>query len=156
MSDFVKRARGKLDRQCLVKGRLIKDGCKVSLANAPEPRLIVDFDKPGSPLGPESTRCDYLFLAGDKGDVSWVVPLELKRGSLDVDQVVRQLQGGASAAEKLIPQKEAIKLRPVVASGNMPKAAREQLKHHWIRLHEHKERIQRMKCGAPLAPALGS
>ena len=48
-------------------GRLRKEGCKVSLNDAPEPRLIVDFDKPGSPLGQNQTRCDYLFVA-DSGE----------------------------------------------------------------------------------------
>ena len=45
---LVKRVRDKLDTRCLVDGRLKKKDCKVSMTGVTEPRLVVDFDKPGS------------------------------------------------------------------------------------------------------------
>ena len=109
------------DGRCLVGGGLEKEGCRVSLDGAPQRRLIVDFDKPGSPRDPDETRCDYLFIAEDdaeddakrdaKRDAArtdgnatpegWVVPLELKRGRLHARKVARQLQAGAAVAERL-------------------------------------------------------
>ena len=51
---LVKRVRDKLDTRCLVNGRLKKEGCKVSMTGVTEPRLVVDFDKPGSPRRPDA------------------------------------------------------------------------------------------------------
>ena len=51
----------------LVVGGCSKQGCKVPLKNTPQPRLVLDLDKPGSPLGKNETRCDCDFtpaLAG--------------------------------------------------------------------------------------------
>ena len=128
----------------------------MSLAAAPKPHLIVDFDKPGSPLGPHETRCDYLFVAEGEGDIGWVAPLELKRGRLHAHEVVGQLQAGASAAEALVPPAEPIKLRPIAASGGRSKAERSRLKAKGsrIRFHRRLEAIRLMSCGAPLVAAL--
>ena len=128
----------------------------MSLAAAPKPHLIVDFDKPGSPLGPHETRCDYLFVADGQGDVGLVAPLELKRGRLHAREVAGQLQAGASAAEKLVPPEEPIKLRPVAASSGRSKAERIRLKAkgNRIRCHRRLEAIRLMSCGAPLVGAL--
>ena len=122
----------------------------MSLAAAPKPHLIVDFDKPGSPLGPHETRCDYLFVA--KGDIGLVAPLELKRGRLHAREVVGQLQAGASADEKLVPPEEPVKLRPVVASSGRSKA--EKAKGNRIRFHGRLEPVRLMSCGGPLVGAL--
>ena len=98
------------------------------MTGAPRPRRIVDFDKPGAPLPPHATRCDYLLIAEGSDNCGWVVPLELKRGRLEVNQVVGQLRAGASEAEKLVSQDEACRFRPVVAVGNVPKSERQKLK----------------------------
>ena len=44
-----------------------KDNCDVGLKDVPERHLIIDFDKPGSPLGTREICCDYLFVA-ERGD----------------------------------------------------------------------------------------
>ena len=158
MTEIVNRVHGQLDERCLVRGRLMKSGCRVSMRDAPRPRVVIDFDRPGSPLASRSTRCDYLFFSADPQGASWVAPLELKRGTLDVGEAARQLQQGASAAERLISASEAVGFRPVAASGSVSKAARMELKKtvNRIKLHGHREATRMMKCGAPLAPALGS
>ena len=155
MTGLVDVIRGELDERCLVT-RVKKSGCKVAMTGAPSPRLIVDFDKPGSPLPPSSVRCDYLLIAKGPDDCGWVVPLELKRGRLEVNQVVGQLQAGASAAEKLVPQDEACRFRPVVAVGNVPKSERQKLKEkaNKIGFHRHKEPVRLMHCGDKLAKVL--
>lgn len=143
----------KLDSRCFSDGRLNKNGCRVSLSGAPSPRLVVDFDKPGSPLGPSETRCDYLLVAEVKGEgYGWVVPLELKSGCLRANHVFIQLQAGASAAEKLLPAELQVKFRPVVAVGSVPKAERNRLKRKGgVRFHGRNEAVRLMSCGAALA-----
>ena len=126
------------------------------MTDAPSPRLVVDFDKPGSPLAADATRCDYLLVAEGEHAHGWVAVLELKRGRLHAEQVVRQLRAGASAAEKLVPQGEAIMFRPIAASGSTPKHERTKLRSraNAIRFHGHMEPVRLMSCGTKLVMAL--
>ena len=154
MTGIVEAVADILDQRCMV-GRLRKEGCKVSLKDAPEPRLIVDFDKPGSPLEQNQTRCDYLFVADSGECVGWIAPLELKRGSLQAGEVVRQLRAGAKAAEKFVSPNEKMKFRPTAAFGNIHRAEITKLKEK-IRFHGHVEAIRLIKCGDSLRKALGA
>ena len=120
------------------------------MTDAPSPRLIVDFDKPGSPLAANATRCDYLLVAEVEHADDWVVVLELKRGRTDADEVIRQLRAGASVAEELIPPSEPVRFRPVVASGSTSKHERNLLRSKSVQFHGHTKTVQRIKCGAPL------
>ena len=158
MTGLVRTVRETLDKGCLVDGGLTKQGCKVSLRGTPRSRLIVDFDKPASPLGPDQTRCDYLFVAEVDEGPGWIVPLELKRGRLRADEAVRQLQAGALAAERLVPSGEQVRFRPIAVAGSTPKAERSRLKgkNGRIRFHDCAESVRLMSCGAPLARMLGS
>ena len=157
MTGIVEAVADILDRRCMV-GRLRKEGCAVSLNDAPELRLIVDFDKPGSPLGQNQTRCDYLFVADSEECVGWIAPLELKRGSLQAGEVVRQLRAGAMAAEKFVSPNEKVKFRPTAAFGNIRRAEITRLKagDNKIRFHGHVEAIRLIKCGDSLRKALGA
>lgn len=145
-----------IDEDCLVKGGLNKDGCKIVMTGAPSSRLVVDFDKPGSPLAADATRCDYLLVAEGEHAHGWVAVLELKRGRLHAEQVVRQLRAGASAAEKLAPPSEAIRFRPIAASSSTPKHERTKLRNRTnaVRFHGHVEPVRLMSCGAKLVMAL--
>lgn len=80
MTTLVKRVRRALDSRCQINHGVRKDGCKIPMKNMPDPHLIIDFDKPGSPLAQDETRCDFLVIANSHHDFDWVVPLELKRG----------------------------------------------------------------------------
>ncbi len=153
MTALLDDIRGKIGERCLVR-KLSKDGCRVVMTNAPNPRLIVDFDRPESPLAADETRCDYLLIAEGKDAQGWVMVLELKRGQLHADKVVSQLQAGASAAEKLMSSGHAIRFRPIAVSGRTSMHERRQLRKTSIRFHEHKEPIRRMSCGDKLTTAL--
>ncbi len=136
---------------------LNKDGCKIVMTGMPPSRLVVDFDKPGSPLPIDAKRCDYFLFAEDKRHARrWVVVLELKRGQLRTDQVVKQLRAGASAVENLVPSGEAFRFRPVAATGSVPKYERQQLRKRasMIVLHGKEEPVRLMKCGTKLVTAL--
>lgn len=138
--------------------RCRRDGCSISLEGAPNQRLIIDFDKPNPLLGEHDTRCDFLFIAEEENDESsWVAPLELKRGGIDASEVIKQLQAGARAAERLIPQNEPVRFRPVAASGSRHRAELNKLKQKTsrIRFHGSMEYVRLMSCGAPLIQALG-
>ncbi len=98
MTDLLRAVRGRIDKACLVRGGLNKDGCQVLMGGVPATRLVVDLDRLGSPLGPDETRCDYLLIAEDEQAGGWVAVLELKKGRLRAGHVIRQLRAGASAA----------------------------------------------------------
>ena len=154
MTHLVNRARNAISRRC-IGHKLRKKGCRISLAGAPVPRLIIDFDKPSSPLLSSSTRCDYLFIAKGEDNFGWVAPLELKKGRLDAAKVVGQLQEGACAAERLIVPAEPIRLRPVaVTGGPTSKSERNKLKEKRIRLHGYVEAVRLLKCGDTLVHKL--
>ena len=151
MTGLVDAVREKVSPKCLSR-KCNRPGCRVPLNDAPNPRLIIDFDKSGSPLGERATRCDFLFIAEEDDESAWVAPLELK-GRLDVSRAVQQLQAGARAAEGLIPQNAKVNFRPVVAFKGIPKAERTALKSK-VRFHEQTEALRLIKCGAPLIQAL--
>lgn len=156
--DLVKKVRDKLDASCVVTGRLTKDGCKLSMAGVTESRLVVDFDKPGAPQHPEAPHCDYLLIAEGENGLGWVAPLELKRGRLHADEVVRQLRAGAFAAESLVSEGDSVKFRPVAATGSTPKVERNRLRNrnNRIRLHGRMEAVRLLSCGDQLIKALRS
>ena len=159
MTGLVASVRGKLDEACVGSRRLRKEGCSVSLRDAPQPHLIIDLDKPGSPLSQNQTRCDYLFVAEVPSNRDWVVPLELKSGGLDAGKVAAQLQAGARAAEKLVQSGRTIRLRPVLAyGGSMHRAERTAMKKktNWVRFRDYSEPVRQIRCGSPLTPALST
>lgn len=157
MTDFLESVRQALDPRTIVQHRLRKNGCTVRMAQGPNLRLIIDFDKPGSPLAPTATRCDYLVIAEDQHNAKWVAPLELKRGSLHANEVTKQLQAGANAAESFVANDEAVRFRPVAASGRVSKHERTKLKENrnMIRFHGRREPIRLISCGSQLIQILG-
>ncbi len=65
----------RVNPNCLVSGGVKKAGCKVKMEDAPKPRLVIDFDKPGAPLKPPQALCDYLFVADGNDGADWIAPL---------------------------------------------------------------------------------
>ena len=159
MTGLVQTALARINEACLVGGALKKSGCKISKAGAPAPRLIIDLDKAGSPCGSDQTRCDYIHFAEDQTEPEsdWVMPIELKSGRLDADEVVNQLQAGARAAEGLVPSDVQVRFLPVAAVGGTPKGERNRLKSkdRKVRFHGCAEFVRVISCGAPLTKALG-
>ena len=159
MTGLVETVLARVNEACLVSGALKKSGCKISKAGAPEPRLIIDLDKPGSLCGSDQTRCDYLYFAESQTEheSDWIMPLELKSDRLDADEVVNQLQAGARAAEGLVPADVQVRFLPVAAAGGTPKGERNRLKSkdRKVRFHGCSEFVRVISCGAPLTKALG-
>ena len=156
MTGLVSGVRNKLDPKCVWKNPLKKNGCKVLLTGAPHPRLVVDFDKPGSPLRGTDTRCDYLFIAEKNQSQGWIAPLELQKGKLHASKVANQLKAGAKVAQRLISPKNPIKFRPTaVYSGSIHKRERRLLreKRNRIRFHKQIEGVRLISCGEMLTNA---
>ncbi len=153
MTALLNDIRSRIEKDCFVR-RMSQEGCRVVMTGAPDPKLIVDFDKPSSLLSEGETRCDYLLVAEGEDAQGWVAVLELKQGQLHANQVVRQLRAGASAAEKIIPSGHAIRFRPIAVSGRSSKHERAQLRNQLIRFHEHKELVRMMACGDRLMTVL--
>ena len=146
-----------VDKACIVRGRINKEGCKVSLKDAPSPRLIVDFDKPGSPLVGNQTRCDYLFIAEDAGAACWVSALELKRGDSAQVKLSTSFKRAPKLREKFVPQNAPVRFRPIAAfGGGMHKAERNVLKqtNNKVRFHGMSESVRLIKCGGELVQGL--
>ena len=155
MTGTIASIQSQLNANCIV-ARCKKDGCSVSLAGAPQQRLIVDFDKAGSPLGPADTRCDYLLLAEPSCGDLWVAPVELKKGDAALGKSIEQLRAGTQAAKRLVSKEVAAgaKFLPVLASGGIDKNERKKLRDERVKFYHHEETVRRIKCGAPLMDAL--
>ena len=157
MTGVVEAVRGRAEKTCIKSGGLRKEGCSVSLQDAPKPRLIIDFDKPGSPLARQQTRCDYLFVAQVPTEPGWVVPVELKRGEMDATEVVGQLKAGARASEQLVPGTIAVNFRPVAAvGGGIAKAQRNALRapRNKVPFRGTAEFVRLIRCGGKLIQGL--
>ena len=150
MMGMLDTVRCRLPPSCTVES-IRGQGCSVSLDGVPDNPLIIDFDRPGSPLSQDDTRCDYLLLAEAGGTVSLVVPVELKSGNFNFAAVQRQLQAGAGVAEQLMPDefKAQVLFLPVLASRNVPKGARTRTRYD-VRFGNILEPIRRIRCGQPL------
>ena len=155
MTGLVKTVRKNVSEECIV-DECQKDCCSVSLQDAPQQRLIIDFDKPGSPLGRNRRRCDYLLVAKEPREKGWVVLLEFKSSrEVNITKVLEQLQAGARATEKIVPAVMSIRFRPVLASGNIPKASRREMKAPGtVCFHNCPEPLRWIGCGDPLTKAL--
>ncbi len=153
LPDLVRKS---TDRRCHADGKLRKEGCTVKLDNAPAPRLAIDLDKPGAPLGSHEKRCDYLLFATDGQSKDLIVALELKNGPLDAKKVINQLQAGACAAKALVPKGCAIRFWPVAVFRGSRKHERDKLRNpkNKIEFLGRRETVRSLTCGGSLMDVL--
>lgn len=159
MTGLVEAVRRQIDDSCIEAGALQRGDCEISLEDAPRPHVVIDFDKPGSPLGARQTRCEYLFVADRAGGGGWVVPMEFKSSGIKVSRVARQLQAGARVAEGIVPNQEPMSFRPVaVAYERMNKKQIRDLKEagNAVRFRGRHEPVRVLLCGRSLTDVLGT
>lgn len=149
MPELVAAVKEQTEDSCYV-NRLRNAQCSVSLDGVPTERLIIDLDGLGSPLGPQSTRCDYLVFFDNYSSADFFVAVELKAGALDASEAVDQLQAGATCAESLVDGNHALEFRPVVFCGSRNKHQLTLLKKRKIRYHNKTECVRVGKCGQKL------
>lgn len=157
MSHVVETIRNRINSSCLSEEKMSKGKCEVDLDDAPSPSVIVDLDKPGAPLSASQVRCDYLFFGEASKTLAWVAPIEIKDGAFKVSGIVRQLQAGARASEKIIRRKNVGNFRPIAAvRGPVSRAQLFDLKRqsNQITLHRQQETVRVIGCGDALSSAL--
>lgn len=155
MTELVKAIRSKVSNKSFAR-KCDKDGCSLSLKDVPRQHLLVDFDKLDVPSGNETKRCDYLFVSDrDSNNQPYIAPIELKKGSLDVSEVVAQIKEGVGIAEGFLPKKTAFSFRPVAAcGGKTTKIEIKKLRQNKISFHGRSEFIRLIRCRSPLIKAL--
>ncbi len=157
MTQLVKAVRSKVSSESFAK-KCYKKGCRLLLQDVPKQHLLIDFDKLDIPSGNETKCCDYLFVSDrDPENKPYVAPIELKKGGLDVSEVVAQIKKGAATAKDFLPKKTAFNFRPIAAcGGRADRAEREKLrkKENKIKFHSEVETIRLTRCGSRLIDTL--
>lgn len=155
MSGLLHAVRREFDPKCMVSGRPNKRGCSASLEGAPPSRIVIDLDRPSSPLSGNRTRCDYLVFAEENGDKDWFTPLELKKGGLRPSKVVAQLQAGADAAFGAVDS-HPVNFLPVAAVGRSHRVDRTELKKaaNRVQFGTQRKTVRVMGCGGKLVDVL--
>lgn len=155
MSAFVDAVRNRIPEECQRK-KCRGSGCELGLAGLAAERVLISMDCKALGIPEDTTKCDFLFV----GEGTWVVPIELKRGSMEAAQVARQLRAGAVFAEKhlaaLDPAQQTIRFRPVAASRGMHRSQREALRRpeNQVRFRNVRYEILPASCGDSLAMVL--
>ena len=80
-----------------------RNGCRVSLANLPRERVVLDVDLAFPTDRAVKAQCDFI-LFYTRQDTLVAVPMELKQGDVDASEVVKQLQEGAHVVNRLVPR----------------------------------------------------
>ena len=156
MTTFVEAVRSRIPEKCQ-RNKCRGSGCELGLAGLGPERVLISMDCKDLGIPRDATKCDFLFV----GEGTSVVPIELKRGSMEAAQVARQLRAGAEFAEKhlatLDPPSEPIRFRPVVASSGMHRSQREALRRprNHVRFRNVSYEILPASCGDRLASVLG-
>ena len=150
MTQLIEQLKKRLEPTCFVT-TIRKQGCSVSLDGTPQDRLIVDFDKFGSQIVRDK-RCDYLAVVATsqiKPKKHWVILLELKSGSANVNHAMKQLQASAKVVESFLPPHSPILFRPAIVSRKLRKAQRNELK-KTITYRNQSQKVKHIRCGGKL------
>lgn len=137
---------------CLMK-KCNKNGCGLIMDGLTE-FVLVDMDCKDLGL-PNKKRCDFLFL-GKENTKIWVVPIELKSGTVkDVKYVRKQLQGGTDLADNILSWKLQFEFNPVLAHGRpIHRDQLKKLRSTFIYLRGEKRKVTTIACNSPLIKAL--
>ncbi len=147
-NSLLEQLRSKFDKKCQLTNKIVREGCKISLENAPKSRLVINLDK--LPLSNNQFLCDFLFFADEDVSRFMVVLLELKRGKLHAARTHKQLKGGADMLQSYIPKHSKFALYAIVAVGGaVSKLERRnlRLKSNRIKLHHQSCFVSVMRCG---------
>ena len=126
-----------------------KEGCRVSMANLPPERVVLDVDLV-FPTGRAGTnQCDFVLFYIDTAQNSLVgVPMELKRGDVDASEAVAQLQEGARIVDGCTPNAVEMNLVLVlVHGGSIHRSQRNRLRTARITFRGEEFPINTTRCG---------
>ena len=125
-----------------------KEGCRVSMANIPSERVVLDVDR-AFPMGRiDTNQCDFVLFYVDTAQSSLIgVPMELKRGDVDASEAVAQLQEGARIVDNCTPNDVEMNLVLVlVHGGSMHRSQRNRLRTSRIRFRGEEFPINTTRC----------
>ena len=125
-----------------------KEGCRVSMANLPSERVILDVDLAFPTDKARTNQCDFILFYIDTDQRSLVgVPMELKGGNVDASEAIAQLREGARIVDNFAPSGIRISLILVlVHSDGLHKAQYERLRTSRIRFRGEEFPIYTTKC----------
>ena len=146
--------RDKTDPQC--HADICEDsGCSLSMSGAPSPGALISLEHPAAPVEVGRPRCDFLFVGGYDEDLPLVAPIELTTGMKSAFQFQRQIEGGVSVVDKLLPSGVAFRFRPVAAHKHeLPRAEINKLRENRVAFRGQDRLIRLVRCGSSLAQAL--
>lgn len=103
-----------------------REGCRVSLANLPRERVMLDVDLAFPADRAVKAQCDFILFSIDaERECLVAVPMELKRGQVDTSEAIKQLQEGARIVARLVPRNvKTICIPLLVHGGRIPKTRR--------------------------------
>lgn len=125
-----------------------RSGCRVSMAKIPHARVVLDVDLAFPVDRAAKPQCDLVLFYIDTDSLVGV-PMELKSGSVDASEVVKQLQEGARIVERLVPKGIKVNCIPVLVYGGQVhrKQRRKQIKPSKVNFRGEKFSIQTTRCG---------
>ena len=146
----INQIRRKFSESCIIEGRINKKGCRIGLKEFPPDKFIVDLDKKGSPKTANEPSCDYVIFTSDKNVNCFA--LELKRGSLEASEAIKQFQASASLIQRFIEKDSISGFYPCAAHGNIKKRQREELKKpsNRIKFFGKKIPVRLIRCNGSL------
>ncbi len=126
-----------------------KKGCRVSMANVPTERVVLDVDLAFPTGRADTNQCDFVLFYIDTAQSSLIgVPMELKRGDVDASEAVAQLQEGASIIDNCTPKDVKMNLVLVLVHGDsMHKTQRNRLRTSRVRFRGEEFPINTARCG---------
>ena len=126
-----------------------KEGCRVSMANIPSERVVLDVDLVFPAGRADTNQCDFVLFYIDTTHSSLVgVPMELKRGDVDASEAVAQLQEGARIVDGCTPSDVEMNLVLVlVHGGSIHRSQRNRLRTARIRFRGAEFPINTARCG---------
>lgn len=151
MTLLVDAVKGRVSAAC-VGGKIRANKCGVSLEGTPPEHVAVDLDCATPKQVDGAKRADYVYVANDGS----VAVIEIKKGSVGIESVVDQLQGGADIAdERLLPEDATLVFRPVLVRGGSGKEKHERRKRkqNRIRFRDVDYDVVPIKCGTQLSTA---
>lgn len=125
-----------------------KEGCRVSMANIPTNRIVLDVDLAFPTGRTDTNQCDFVLFYIDTTQSSLIgVPMELKRGDVDASEAIAQLQEGARIVDNCTSNDVDVNLVLVlVHGGSMHRTQRNRLRTARVRFRGEEFPINTTRC----------
>lgn len=148
MNDILENIATRIGAAHLIVNRnaLTRENCRADLAGLPTDKVVVDMDAvfPSGQHGQK--QCDYiLFFLNTSEDTCFVIPIELKRGT--VKGARAQLQQGADFAAHYVPRGCKTICVPILFYKHLPKFAHRALQKDKVRFRGTNMTVERTRCG---------